>query len=495
MNGVLVLTTGQTDVQLVEGDSRSEFSKEKCAALHDEIERRSGEWSLVDSPMSKQQKRSDSLPKGTFSLCTPKLDAVLRYLVEHDVAVVGALIFETRRDAEAERGDPRFAGAILAARLRQRGVADVRQVPFLTGREHLEDRSHPRDAIIRREVASRIDQAVADYLQTVSPARVIVAVTGGLPAISSFVEEVVRFYAMTAMVDSLDVADGAKATPPVDDRAVARSFSPEPAASYRGRRQALELIDKGNLLGAWGAVQRFHADEDEQWWTRVIEWLACFAASLPVPGECDISVLKGGKPMAARAALRVELALRAGDIPRAVHGTVAFFESALSDKLGPHLTPYGEPKRRLYIVDPAPEESLVFSKGNEHPDDRKRPFEEIVDNGVRCYRLIYDATRDERLAKRYLKWDALHKLGTTMAGRVRDLRNDVAHNEPTPQLMSEARATMTEASLWSPDGQFLTQPLIQLVLRDLGEQNPEQLCNDLLSIVRSRFLGGYKMTG
>jgi len=33
--------------------------------------------------------------------------------------------------------------------------------------------------------------------------------------------------------------------------------------------------------------------------------------------------------MAVRAALRVELALRAGDIPRAVHGTVAFFEAAL----------------------------------------------------------------------------------------------------------------------------------------------------------------------
>ncbi|HLH72746.1 MAG TPA: hypothetical protein VKX96_05635 [Chloroflexota bacterium] len=63
-----------------------------------------------------------------------------------------------------------------------------------------------------------------------------------------------------------------------------------------------------------------------------MKWLADFAASLPIPDECDIDLLKHPR-MAVRAALRVELALLAGDIPRAVHGTVAFFEAAFWDWL------------------------------------------------------------------------------------------------------------------------------------------------------------------
>jgi hypothetical protein len=66
----------------------------------------------------------------------------------------------------------------------------------------------------------------------------------------------------------------------------------------------------------------------------VIKWLAHFAASLPLPTACDLAVLSHER-MAVRAALRVELALRAGDIPRAVHGTVAFLEAALWDKSVP----------------------------------------------------------------------------------------------------------------------------------------------------------------
>ncbi|WP_428937738.1 hypothetical protein [Fontivita pretiosa] len=71
---------------------------------------------------------------------------------------------------------------------------------------------------------------------------------------------------------------------------------------------------------------------------------------------------------------------------------------------------------------------------------------------------------------------------------VKVLRNDVAHNEPTPALMADARCRMTQAGLWSSDGRFLTQEIIRVVLMELGESEPESMCDKLLATVRSRLL-------
>ena len=70
----------------------------------------------------------------------------------------------------------------------------------------------------------------------------------------------------------------------------------------------------------------------------------------------------------------------------------------------------------------------------------------------------------------------------------RELRNDVAHNAPTPRLMADASDKMANENLWSRDSRFLTMPLVQNVLRDLGEKDPERLCDSLIATVRSRLL-------
>ncbi len=481
MSALLVITTGQTDVQLVEGDARQELSKRNCASLHDEIERRTGEWRLVDSPRTKAARAVESLPQGAFDLCVPKLEASLQYARDKQITLTSALILETRRDAQAAPGDPRYAGAVLAARLGECGIANVRQVPFLAGQERVEG-CEPRDAIIRHAVVDRIERAVGEAVKDFSPTQILVATTGGFPTVANLVEEIVRLYAAPdRMVEPLEVPDSAEGC------AISRQRVPEPAASYQARRHALDLIEKGNLLGAWGAVQHLHCDGVEQRWTKVVEWLGQFAASLPIPNECDIPVLKH-EHMSIRAALRVELALRAGDIPRAVHGTVAFFESALWDHLGSHLTRHDDPqKHRLYKVNPTPADNLI-RKGDGSSEDRKRPFEvaEETDH-VRWYRIFDDDVCGVRLAKHYLQQEALQKLGQAVS-KVRELRNDVAHNEPTAELMNEAHTKMVVASLWSQNCEFLAMPLVQRVLRDLGEQHPDRLCTDLVSTVRSRLL-------
>ncbi len=481
MSALLVITTGQTDVQLVEGDVRRELSKNNCASLHDEIARRKGEWRLADSPPSKAAGTVESLRQGAFDLCTPKLDAVLRYAKDKQITLTSALILETRRDAQAVPGDPRYAGAVLATRLREYGITDVRQVPFLTNQERLEG-CEPRDSIIRHEVVDRIEGAVGKAVKDFSPAQILVATTGGFPVVANLVEEIVRLYATPdGTVELLEVPDGA------EGHAVSRQRVPEPEASYQARRHARDLIEKGNLLGAWGAVQHLHGDAVEQRWTKVVEWLGQFAASLPMPEACDIGVLKH-EHMSIRTALRVELALRAGDIPRAVHGTVAFFESALWDHLRSRLTHHDDPKkRRLYKVDPAPADYLI-RKGDGSDEDRKQPFEVTEEaDGVRWYRIFDDDVCGIRLAKHYMKQEALRKLGQAVSN-IRELRNDVAHNEPTSELMDEAHARMVAASLWSRNYEFLATPLVQCVLRDLGEQHPDRLCTDLVSTVRSRLL-------
>src|SRR6185437_7272608 len=113
-----------------------------------------------------------------------------------------------------------------------------------------------------------------------------------------------------------------------------------------------------------------------------------------------------------------------------VHGTVALFESALWDHLGPHLIRHSDPKkRRLYRVDPGPNEDLI-RRGDGSDKDRGRPFQ-IADeaDNIRWYWVFDDDVCAIRLAKHYLRQPSLQKLGQAVSN-IRELRNDVAHNEP-----------------------------------------------------------------
>jgi len=483
MTKLLIMTTGQTDVQLVVNGVRKELDAKTCGKIHDEIKKR--RWTVVDAPAQKDNQRASELPAGDLSLCTPKLGAVLNYFEAKLPSA--ALLLETRRTIDS---DPRFAGAVLEARLKAKGVQTVRRRVYLQGAERLENPNEPRDAVIRREVVDRLEDAIRESLRAVNPSRIVVAATGGFPVVSNLVEEIVGLHAPpSAALEVLEVADGAQASPPTPDCAVRRTSVPEPIVSFQARRRVLQLIDKGNPLGAWAVAEPLHSDETEREWTKVIEWLACFASSLPIPEECDIAVLKHPK-MAVRAALRVELALRAGDIPRAVHGTVAFYESALWDHLLERFERTGKKQRGLDVLcrkegAKVPEgKKLLRNDATDEEDKRNCPFERLDDG---TYLFFEDGAG--RFAQRYVESKPLKKLVDAI-GKVKHLRNDVAHNEPTPELMKSAREKMQDAKLWSEDDppQFLKQPLVQDVLKKLGVEEPDLLCERLLETVRARLL-------
>ncbi len=484
MKTLLILTTGQTDVQLIVGDKRQEFKKNQCGRLHVELEERK-DWCILTAPDIKMEGEVIDLPSEAFSICTPKLDAVLQYLNTNGFAVTNVLILETRRNPSVEHGDPRAAGIVLERRLREclDPDLDIHRVAYLQENERYDDQKN----IIRRDVVKRLDQAIREATQKISNGQVVVATTGGIPVIALLVDEMVQLYAeLGASVELVEVADSAKRIPPTKDIAILRHSVPEPTESYRARRNALDLINHGNFLGAWGAVKHLDSDEVEREWTRVVEWLSLFAASMPLPPECDILVLKH-RLMSVSAALRVELALRAGDVARAVHGTVAFFESALWDHLFNHYERH-KTKHRWFRLNPTPPEGLVRIKGITEAKNHGRPFEVTgTENGITWYRIIEEDVCAKHIVEHYLQKKALYRLSEVVR-RVRYLRNDVAHNEPTPSLMAGARRQMVKEGLWSSDGRFLTQGLIRDVLAELGEPHPENLCNNLIMTVRERLL-------
>ena len=483
MKTLLVMTVGQTDVQLVVDDQRHKLDGNTCGTLHDAIKERS--WSVLHAPNARSRDLIKTLPDGEVKLCTPKLDAVLAHF---GVAPpTSALIFETNRH---DARDPRLAGEVMERRLRDRGVNQVIRVAFLTGTEQLEDPSNDVDAVVRQTVVATLSDAIKKQVEQLTKNdKVFVATTGGLAAANELINELVRLHAIGGpMVTALEVPDGDRSKQ--DDHAVEENL--HPATGYRARWQALSLVEKGNLLGAWGAVTHLEGTTGQEW-TQVIKWLAHFASSLPLPPGCNLAVLSHHR-MAVRAALRVELALRAGDIPRAVHGTVAVFEAALWDKLGERIERSSVPtKRRFFKVKSgdAPTGDKLLRKGDDSDEDRKRPFElkETV-AGVAWY-WVYDGDGGPgaRLAKYFIQSDALTQFDAALVRcNIRELRNDVAHDEPTPELMNVARTRMQTAMLWSNNDTFLSQPLVQTVLKELGEEYPEQLCINFVSIVRERLL-------
>jgi hypothetical protein len=459
---ILILTVGLTDVQLVQQGKKCEFEKTQVGALHDRLREHPGSWKLVDSPSKRGDVVKELAEGSPWEICTPKFDAVLTYF--GNTLPNSLLLLETTRNIPS---DPRFAGGVLQKRAKDKGIEVVQCLPFLgpTDRD-LEDRDCPLDAIIRREVVRRVEGAVRDTVKEAT--RIVVATTGGMPEIKVLVKELTRLHAPVGVEpDEIEVDDGARNSGQ-PDKAVSRKRV-DPIEPVRLRKQVLALIEKGNLIGAWGAVQ--HLDAKAHPWTLVVQWLYSFASSLPLPEGCDLEVLSHQR-MAVRAALRVELALRAHDIPRAVHGTVAFFEAAFWDWLR---------QRDLASEDGVTGGDQIsgFTFNAPLEGEKKTRFKHrnrINDfaGGVQAW-----------LPK--LDKDALGKYWTATES-IRELRHDVAHNEPTTTLMNDACTRMQDAKLWSRSATFLSQPLVQDVLKELGEAQPEKICANLLSEVRGRLL-------
>ena len=255
MKTLLIMTVGQTDVQLVKDNQKREFAKDNVGELHDYLREHTQEWTLIDSPTEKGDAIQRFLAEPIY-LCTPKFDAVLTWFKEHLPERI--LLLETKRTSE--KGDPRFAGEVLKRRAEEKGVQEITLSAYLDAADgRIEDRDKPIDAIIRLSVVKKIERAIANSMDGVT--RVAVAASGGMPEVKSLVRELARLYTPTnVQFQTIEANDAARDKQP--DVAILRNRI-DHVEVLRARWHALSLIEKGNLLGAWGAVSQLK-DEPEQ---------------------------------------------------------------------------------------------------------------------------------------------------------------------------------------------------------------------------------------
>lgn len=510
---LLIVTTGSSDVQLVCDGKRWEFDKDYLREIHSELLKRHSEIRFVDTPVSKVVERKD-LPAGALDICTPKLDVALRS--ENYDATDHVLLLGTARQ---DRSDPHAAVQLLAERLHRIGTpkARIHTCNYLRDTERLEaensrEVAELQDRVVNRFVVKRIEDSVREVFRVVKPESVILALSGGFPKVKSLVEEIVKLHAVAVRIDEthvkiIDSVDRSKSDPPrpsyIDDKS-----EWDPTDSFRTRRRVLSLIRDGHLIGARAVAKPYYKFRHEEYWTSITEWLYQYAASLPLDPRCDIAILKHRR-MAVRAALKTECALRADDIPGAVLGTVAFVEAALWDglheKLEKHPAGVGDRSMRntYRLRKPYDAERPLGEKTNRlvrrpgDRDERKQPFEEIDNSG--WYR-VYDGGGGcaYRLACDFLGREHLTKVCQLLDKKdgVRELRNDVAHNVPTDDLMALAESRMQAEGFWpvrtTSVGRslmtFIGQPIIQSVLEELDVENPKSLYEDLIREVTARLL-------
>ncbi|MBK7534744.1 MAG: hypothetical protein IPI49_05065 [Myxococcales bacterium] len=334
--------------------------------------------------------------------------------------------------------------------------------------------------MLRRAVVQRLEHAILTALQAeASP--ILLATTGGIPEVAALVRELVQLHAAQRPVLELDIPDASKSSNDGLDRAQVRPSRRDPSAVVAAKRHALDLVEKGNFIAAWGAVAHLANDEDCRPWINVLRWLYQWAASLPIDRDCDLS-LPATSQRAAHAAIRVELALRCEDIPRAVHATVAFFEAAVWDHL-----------YERHAV-----ESTVGSNGKQRyrlcPEPQGRSgmqeMRELVD-GVKQYEIHGYGKNLRTICEGYLqrhapeKTAALCRLSERIDPALRR-RNMVAHGEPRRENLEEARQQMKDDHFWSASERFLEQPEVCDVLRELGVNDPASLCESLIDEVGAR---------
>lgn len=366
-----------------------------------------------------------------------------------------------------------------ARRLKEEAHTDVWVKPYITGDGKLDDAHEPKDALVHRDVVKRVDEEIRIAMETSRATTICVVATGGITPITALTVNIVRMRAKTpAKVMLLDIPDAARSRGDHVDRAVVREkIVPTPHASFEARKVALDLIREGHLIAAWGAVKHLHEDASESNWTSVIELLYRWASSLTLDScGCRIPMLTDKHPRAIDAAMRVEFALRAGDVPRAVHGTVALVEAAMWDHLLTRASPVPK-KPTVYELNPPPDNKLVTDK----PYDKKfAPFLRVKDG----HKIEHRAPSYRRIINEYFPASKptpkLSALEMSISEDIRHLRNDVAHGTPTPDQMAAAAEKMQDANLWSKQNGFLCQPLVRDTLHELKVSDPEKLCDTLI---------------
>jgi len=227
---------------------------------------------------------------GRLCLAVPKIESIVDSIaaLKNEIEVVGALIFYTERLQQyRERGtDPEYAkepvasAEVVSRYLEKRFALGSDWVVRVNGFEGLVGRyeggvEDHDDLPLRRAIVHRLDKAVKAFIDenkatSFSDVIPVLMTTGGMDPFKQVVPAIAELR-FSQRVRDLSVPEVLKGTFPDWVGLVRERLSPSriritrhEAISARG--QALELIHRGDPLGAWAAVARFRGSKQDAWW-------------------------------------------------------------------------------------------------------------------------------------------------------------------------------------------------------------------------------------
>lgn len=516
MTTLLLVSAGRTDLQVVISDNGRECRTipTSLRAFHESL-LQNRDWVIDEEAVRLDPfgDRDDIGPPPEYCLCDSEgrvrlVPAKLKSLLDEVGTVDAAVVFASWRDPEVDRREPVAVGPILAGWIEARNRGDsarardlalqrsepwdpeqsdwpggAQWVNILRGQERLEGDGQEQQAISRKLVI-RLHLALRRLKDNLKPDRVVVARTGGFPAVKELMVLVANLVFGSERVSVREVPE--RASQPVPEGA---DYQKSPQETYRLREAALVRVRRGDLEAAAAFAAGVRDDTWERHWAEPViaaaDWLV---GRSPVPSNAP-EYLKRLNSIHLRcfwAAARAEAALRAGRIQEAVINSVTFWDAALLDAIqGANWV------RRLNEI----ERQLETRPGHEPPDvllgppDSRAPLTPVQGRSD-WYRYYTQREHIERwldVLDEPVKTE-LRVMQQALDDRrpaIRNYRNAAVHGRLVGDDLLRAETEFRAAGVWShnqpPRFLYNGGPAVR-VLRALGVSDP-------LSIVEGMFKG------
>jgi hypothetical protein len=462
------------------------------------------------------------LVNGRIPVVAAKLGLVARRLREANLALAGAVIFDTRREHDDQ--EPIASAAVLGRWLAERFSlecgADVDRgkvavIGVASGRESFSG-TDALDRPLRREIVARIVEAIARAARNASGSVAWLALGGGPPPFKPVVEAAADLHFDGKTLD-LDLqerrarADGGAALYIEPDvRAISR------ADALAVRFSAMRLVSVGDFWGADAMVRRAERDPIERRWiVRLRAWLGYLHGSLswrdvaPLlqDGSSEWSQRfdarlralhdtgDGSYPQCFRAALRAESALALGQVIDAAIWTCSLFDAVLMEFISkmPEVVEGPDPlKSEIRFAPGATVDARLTARASP-----QGPAPCLVSRGDNRYR-VNIARQQNDLWLEVLGREPLTKLSaairTPQTGQQiapYELRNMLTHRMPEAGQLAAIRSVFVEAGLWAPKkkarsfGEYvLGHGLVAEALQELGLEDPSSKAKGILTDFR-----------
>lgn len=449
---------------------------------------------------------------GKVQLEPAKIRPLVKSLQEEsEVTVKGVIVLNTHRDSESQwaENEPIAVGPILAKWLaevfeleygdkaNQTGIGISGWLNILDS--DMEESGAPGtpDYPLNREIVRRVDkhlQAIHAEWKNTSPLEAYLAIGGGLPSAKSLLKSVASFHFGRRYVKELHVPKG---------REKGLLWLPVAVTaedSFLAREHAVSLIRQGDFAGAYGAVKHLKdVSYEKNWVKKVADVSAYFGGQLKYREDLPDYLKDFAKPESPRCllvAMRTEAALLSNRIADAISLTCTFWDSAILDAIKQNL-----PVEEIYEV----ENRMVFS-----------PDYQLNSRLTQGHKPCMDASKFPKVGHyRYNLMGYRSKIWFNIMGKNvkhlekyrsaldteipididgakkqiprRNWRNVNTHSLLKLEQLEIAKKVFVKAGFWATDAEqpiagscFLAQPLVDNVLKELGETDVSKRYTQLI---------------